>query len=123
MHRLAYSLLPTVTGTASRRVAGFALADHLRTEPVADALANAVTACEPAPGMIYHSARGRRYTFAAYAALAGGCPGHTVAVPGRRAGGRFLPDGRQCCGADTLGAVADAAGLLLTGARSQDWCG
>ena len=50
--------LATVTGIASRRVAGFALADHLRTELVADALANAVAARDPAPGVIFHSDRG-----------------------------------------------------------------
>jgi len=47
--------LATVTGIASRRVAGFALADHLCTELVADALANAVAARDPAPGVIFHS--------------------------------------------------------------------
>ncbi len=40
--------LATVIDIASRLVVGFALADHLRTELVADALANAVTAATPA---------------------------------------------------------------------------
>jgi transposase InsO family protein len=44
--------LATVIDIASRRVAGFALADHLRTELVADALANAVAARDPASGVI-----------------------------------------------------------------------
>jgi putative transposase len=35
---------------ASRRVVGFALAEHLRTELVTDALTNAVAARDPAPG-------------------------------------------------------------------------
>jgi putative transposase len=39
-----------VIDIASRRVVGFAMADHLRTELVAGALANAVAACYPAPG-------------------------------------------------------------------------
>jgi len=42
--------LATVIDIASRRVVGYALADHLRTELVTDALANAVAARDPAPG-------------------------------------------------------------------------
>jgi len=41
-----------------RRVAGFALADHLRTELVADALADAVAARDPRPGVVFRSGRG-----------------------------------------------------------------
>jgi transposase InsO family protein len=65
--------LATVIDIASRRVVGFALADHLRTELVADALANAVAARDPAPGVIFHSDRGCQYTSAAFAVLAGDC--------------------------------------------------
>lgn len=65
--------LATVIDIASRRVVGFALADHLRTELAADALANAVAARDPAPGVIFHSDRGCQYTSAAYAALAQDC--------------------------------------------------
>jgi transposase InsO family protein len=65
--------LATVIDIASRRVVGYALADHLRTELVADALANAVAARDPDPGVIFHSDRGCQYTSAAYAALAGDC--------------------------------------------------
>jgi transposase InsO family protein len=50
--------LATVIDIASRRVAGFALADHLRTDLVAGALANAVAARDPAPGAVFHSDRG-----------------------------------------------------------------
>ncbi|HEV2243411.1 MAG TPA: IS3 family transposase [Streptosporangiaceae bacterium] len=60
----------TVIDIASRRVVGYALADHLRTELVADALANAVAARDPAPGVIFHSDRGCQYTSAAFADLA-----------------------------------------------------
>jgi transposase InsO family protein len=65
--------LATVIDIASRRVVGFALADHLRTELVADALANAVAARDPAPGVIFHSDRGCQYTSAAFAHLAQDC--------------------------------------------------
>ena len=47
--------LATVLDIASRRVVGFALAEHLRTELVADALANAVAVRDPAPGVVFHS--------------------------------------------------------------------
>ena len=50
--------LATVIDIASRRVVGFAMADHLRTELVSDALANAVAARDPEPGVIFHSDRG-----------------------------------------------------------------
>jgi transposase InsO family protein len=62
--------LATVIDIASRRVVGYALAGHLRTELVADALANAVAARGPAPGVIFHSDRGCQYTSAAFAGLA-----------------------------------------------------
>jgi transposase InsO family protein len=47
--------LATVIDIASRGVAGFALADHLRTELISDALTNAVAARDPEPGVIFHS--------------------------------------------------------------------
>ena len=49
-HRMA-----TVIDIASRRVAGYAMADHLRTGLVADALGNAVAARDPEAGVIFHS--------------------------------------------------------------------
>jgi transposase InsO family protein len=42
--------MATVIDIAARRVVRFDLADHLRTELVADALANAVAARDPAAG-------------------------------------------------------------------------
>ena len=65
--------LATVIDIASRRVVGYALADHLRTELVSDALSNAVAVRDPAAGVIFHSDRGCQYTSAAYAALADDC--------------------------------------------------
>ena len=49
------------------------MADHLRTELVADALANAVAARDPDPSVIFHSDRGCQYTSAAFADLAADC--------------------------------------------------
>jgi transposase InsO family protein len=50
--------LATVIDIASRRVVGYAIADHLRTELISDALGNAVATRDPAPGVIFHSDRG-----------------------------------------------------------------
>jgi len=63
--------LATVIDIASRRVVGFALAEQLRTELVADALINAVAARDPAPGVVFHSDKGCQYTSSDYATLAG----------------------------------------------------
>jgi transposase InsO family protein len=63
--------LATVIDIASRRVVGFAMADHLRTELVTDALSNAVAARNPAARLIFHSDRGCQYTSREYAILAG----------------------------------------------------
>jgi transposase InsO family protein len=65
--------LATVIDIASRRVVGYAMADHLRTELVSAALANAVAARDPAPGVIFHADRGCQYTSAEFADLASGC--------------------------------------------------
>ncbi len=63
--------LATVIDIASRRVVGFALAEHLRTSLVADALTNAVATRDPAPGVLFHSDKGCQYTSGDYATLAG----------------------------------------------------
>jgi transposase InsO family protein len=64
--------LATVVDIASRRVVGFALAGHLRTELVAGALTNAVAARDPAPGVVFHADRGCQHTSGDYATLADG---------------------------------------------------
>jgi transposase InsO family protein len=71
--REGWLYLATVIDIASRRVVGYAMADHLRTELISDALANAVVGRDPAPGVIFHSDRGCQYTPAAFAALAEDC--------------------------------------------------
>jgi transposase InsO family protein len=50
--------LATVIDIASRRVVGYAIADHLRTELVSAALVNAAAARDPEPGVIFHADRG-----------------------------------------------------------------
>jgi transposase InsO family protein len=60
-----------VIDIASRRIVGFAMAEHLRTELACDALTNAIAARDPAPGVIFHADRGCQYTSSDYALLAG----------------------------------------------------
>ncbi|WP_425473872.1 DDE-type integrase/transposase/recombinase [Saccharothrix saharensis] len=55
---------------ASCRVAGWATADHLRTDLVAQALDNAVRHRRPEPGVIFHADRGCQYTSRRFGALA-----------------------------------------------------
>jgi len=62
--------LATVIDLASRRVVGWAVADHLRTDLIADALTDAVNRRRPAPGVVFHSDRGCQYTSTQYANLA-----------------------------------------------------
>jgi transposase InsO family protein len=50
--------LATVIDLASRRVVGWATADHLRTDLVAQALTNAVATRRPSDTVIFHSDRG-----------------------------------------------------------------
>ena len=50
----------------SRRVIGWAMADHLRAELATDALQMALAARQPAAGLIHHTDRGCQYTATAY---------------------------------------------------------
>src|SRR6266516_4528009 len=50
--------LCAIIDLGSRRVVGWAMADHMRAELVCDALDMAVMARRPAPGLIFHSDRG-----------------------------------------------------------------
>ena len=71
-HREGWLYLVTVIDIASRRIVGYAIADHLRTELVSAALAKAVAARDPAPGVIFHADRGCQYTSTEFAVLADG---------------------------------------------------
>jgi putative transposase len=57
-----WSYLATVIDLASRRVVGFALADHMRTSLVLEALRMALKVRRPEPGLVFHSDRGSQYT-------------------------------------------------------------
>ncbi|WFE66011.1 IS3 family transposase [Micromonospora sp. WMMD714] len=62
--------LATVIGLASRRVIGWAVADHLKTDLVDAALADALARRRPEPGLVFHSDRGTQYVSAQHARLA-----------------------------------------------------
>ncbi|HEX8009161.1 MAG TPA: IS3 family transposase [Trebonia sp.] len=61
--------LATVIDIDSRRVVGWATADHLRTDLVTDALQQAWRTRRPHGPVIFHSDRGCQYTSTAYAQL------------------------------------------------------
>lgn len=65
-----WAYLATVIDLASRRVVGWAFADHMRTELVADALKMAFVQRRPGRGVIFHSDLGCQYTSNDFAALA-----------------------------------------------------
>jgi len=54
--------LATVIDLASRRVVGFAMADHMRTSLVYEALTMATTTRRPALGLVFHADRGSQDT-------------------------------------------------------------
>jgi putative transposase len=54
--------LSFVLDTYSRRIVGWSMANHLRTELVLDALNMAIYNRRPAAGLIHHSDRGSQYT-------------------------------------------------------------
>jgi transposase InsO family protein len=58
--------LAVVLDAFSRMVVGWAMATHLRTELVVDALGMAVQQRRPAAGLIHHSDRGCQYTALAF---------------------------------------------------------
>jgi putative transposase len=73
----------TVIDLHSRRVVGYAVADHLRTTLIIEALAAALVTRKPARGVIFHSDRGCQYTSQEFADF---CTGNgVVRSMGRRA--------------------------------------
>ena len=54
--------LSFVLDTYSRRVVGWSMANHLKTDLVLDALNMAIYTRRPSPGLIHHSDRGSQYT-------------------------------------------------------------
>lgn len=70
-----WAYLATVIDLHSRAVVGWALADHMNTSLVTDALTMAITHRKPPAGVIFHADRGTQYTSAEFAAF---CTNNTV---------------------------------------------
>lgn len=60
--REGFLYLAFILDVHSRRVVGWAMENHLRTDLVADALGMAVWRRKPAPGLVHHSDQGAQYT-------------------------------------------------------------
>ena len=58
--------LAVVLDAFSRRIVGWSMATHLRTELVLDALDMAITQRNPTPGLVHHSDHGCQYTSLAF---------------------------------------------------------
>jgi transposase InsO family protein len=61
--------LAAVLDLATRKVVGWAMRDHLRTELAAAALVMATQRQRPGPGLVHHSDRGSQYASGAYREL------------------------------------------------------
>jgi putative transposase len=64
-----WAYLATVIDLASRRVVGWALADHMEASLVCDAMGMALADRRPPAGLLFHSDRGSQYTSAEFRAL------------------------------------------------------
>ena len=60
--REGFVYLAFILDVCTRRVVGWSMATHLRTEIVVDALQMAIARRKPAPGLVHHSDRGVQYT-------------------------------------------------------------
>lgn len=69
--------LAGVIDVGSRRLVGWSMADHLRTDLVADAMEMALGRRRPSAGLLHHSDRGVQYASDAYQSL---LQGHQIAV-------------------------------------------
>jgi putative transposase len=58
--------LAAVQDAYSRRIVGWSMADHMRSELVVDALQMAIARRRPAPGLIHHSDSGAQYVSLAF---------------------------------------------------------
>jgi transposase InsO family protein len=63
--------LAAVIDLCSRKVVGWSMADHMRTDLVSDALRMAIARRSPRPGLLHHSDRGVQYASDGYQKLLG----------------------------------------------------
>jgi putative transposase len=66
-----WAYLATVIDLYSRKLIGWALADHMRTDLITDALSVALTNRQPNGPVIFHSDRGTQYTSGEFARFCG----------------------------------------------------
>jgi len=64
--RQGWLFLALVMDLCSRRIVGWAMADHMRSELVCDALQMALRRRRPGPGLLHHSDRGIQYASGVY---------------------------------------------------------
>jgi transposase InsO family protein len=64
--RHGWAYLAVLIDLHSRKVVGWSVADHMRTELVEDALQMAVATRAPEPGLVHHTDRGVQYASGAY---------------------------------------------------------
>lgn len=64
--------LAAVQDAFSRRIVGWSMADHMRSELVVDALQMAIARRRPAPGLIHHSDQGGQYVSLGFGQAASG---------------------------------------------------
>jgi putative transposase len=69
--------LAAIQDAFSRRIVGWAMADHMRAELVVDALQMALARRRPAPGLIHHSDQGSQggFKWSSQHLMRGGCDG------------------------------------------------
>jgi transposase InsO family protein len=101
-----WAYLATVIDLASRRVVGWAIADHMRAELVCDALRMAIEDRRPSPGLIFHSDRGTQGEFkrsSQHLDVGGGWRWVSVGNRGRRGrcGARCAPRDDRPAGSET----------------------
>lgn len=92
----------------SRRIVGWAMTEHMRTELVADALQMAVHRRRPEPGLVHHSDQGSQYVALGFGQQA------------RDAGNRSL-DGVQCDAYDNAVAESFFATIKKELVHRQSW--
>ena len=68
-HGRGWLYLAVIVDAYSRKIVGWAMADHLRNELATSALQMALTTCRPQPGLIHHTDRGGQYTSSMYREL------------------------------------------------------
>jgi transposase InsO family protein len=103
--REGWLYLAVLVDAHSRRVIGWAMAEHLRVELASDALAMALRRRRPAAGRVHHTDRGCQYTAAAYRAI---LAAHGVTASMSRAGECLDNAMAERCFATLKAELADA---------------